>query len=197
MRWGPVGQCAVSVVTTGLRSCSRTAAAPKIYPGGCKILPMGKLTGIQHGDAANDLMAFYLEKVTALEDAGEYFMAAVALGFAAETSILTYLLVEFGDDNGGELEIPDSVNMSELIEAANQIDVLNAPIDIPSHAGDDEAPPKHIAKNVVDKIRQFRNLIHPARALKEGYNPRTFTREQLGEFKEMYSSITHSLLYYL
>src|ERR1017187_10826781 len=32
---------------------------------------------------------------------------------------------------------------------------------------------------------------------KEGYDPRTFTREQLEEFKEMYSSITHSLLYYL
>ena len=109
------------VVPTEFRSCSRTATAPKIYAGGRKILTMGKLTGTQHGDAANDLVAFYLEKVTALEDAGEYFMAAVALGFAVETSILTYLLVEFADDNGGELEIPDSVNMSELIEAANQI----------------------------------------------------------------------------
>jgi hypothetical protein len=49
----------------------------------------------------------------------------------------------------------------------------------------------------VDKIRRFRNLIHPARALKEGYNPRTFTREQFKELMEMYSSITHSLLYYL
>jgi hypothetical protein len=41
------------------------------------------------------------------------------------------------------------------------------------------------------------NLIHPARALREGYNPRTFTQEQLEELKEMYRSITHSLLYYL
>jgi hypothetical protein len=158
---------------------------------------MGKLTGTRHGDAANDLLAFYADQVTALEKSGQYFMAAIALGFALETSILTYLLVEFGEDNGGELEIPDSVNMSELIEAANHIDVLKAPIDIPSHASDDEAPPKHIANDVVDKIRQFRNLIHPARALKEGYDPRTFTREQLEEFKEMYSSVAHSLLYYL
>lgn len=185
------------VVPTGFRSCSGTAPAPKIYARGCKILIMGKLTGAQHGEAANDLLAFYIEKVTALEDAGEYFMAAVVLGFAVETSILTYLLVEFGVDNGGELEIPDSVNMFELIEAANQIDVLNAPIDIPSHASEDEAPPKHIAQSAVGKIRRFRNLIHPARALEEGYNPRAFTREQLEEFKEMYSSITHSLLYYL
>jgi len=160
---------------------------------------MGKLTGTVHGDAANDLMAFYQDKVRELEESGQYFMAAIALAFALETAVLTYLLVEFGDENGGELQIPNSVNMSELIEAANEIDVLNAPIDIPSHTGDDEhtARPKHIAKDVVERIRKFRNLIHPARALKEAYDPRTFTHEQLTEFKDMYESVMHSLLYYL
>ncbi len=171
--------------------------AHRICRGGRNFLTMGKLTGISHGEASNDLLAFYEERVMALEQAGQYFMAAVALGLALETSILTYFLVEFDEDNGGELEIPDSANLSELIEAANYIDILAAPIDIPSHASDDGPPPKHIAKDVVDKIRQFRNLIHPARALKKCYDPRTFTREQLEEFKEMYSSITHSLLYYL
>jgi hypothetical protein len=87
---------------------------------------MGKLTGTQHGDAANDLLAFYGEKVTELEEAGQYFMAAVALGLALETSLLTYLLVEFGEDNGGELEISDKVDMAQLIADANDIDVLNA-----------------------------------------------------------------------
>jgi len=87
--------------------------------------------------------------------------------------------------------------MGKLIEAANEIDVLNAPINIPSHVRDDDTPPKYVAKDVVDKIRKFRNLIHPARALKEGYDPRTFTRAQLEEFKEMYDSIMHSLVYYL
>jgi hypothetical protein len=160
---------------------------------------MGKLTGTKHGDAANALFAFYQDKCHELEDSGQYFMAAVALALALETAVLTYLLVEFGEDNGGELEIPDSVNMSDLIETANEIDVLNAPINVPSHVGDDEdeATPKHVAKDVVDKIRRFRNLIHPARALKESYDPRTFTREQLTEFKEMYESVIHSLLYYL
>lgn len=159
---------------------------------------MGKLTGTRHGDAANDLFGFYGDKVIELEQAGQYFMAAIALAFALETAILTYLLVEFGEDDGtGELEIPDTVNMSELIEAANEIDVLNAPINIPSHATDDKAPPKHVAKDVVDKIRKFRNLIHPARALKESYDPRAFTKEQLQEFKDMYDSIMHSLLFYL
>lgn len=160
---------------------------------------MGKLTGTRHGDAANDLMAFYQDKVHELEEAGQYFMAAVALALAIETAVLAYLLVEFGEDNGGELEIPDSVNMSDLIEAANEIDVLNAPIDIPSHVGGDEntAPPKHVAKEVVDKIRRFRNLIHPARALKESYDPRTFTHKQLDELKDMHESVLHSLLYYI
>ncbi|MFZ0981210.1 MAG: hypothetical protein WAN23_17545 [Candidatus Acidiferrales bacterium] len=149
---------------------------------------MGKLTGTRHGDAANELLVFYTDKVRELEDSGQYFMAAVALALALETAVLTYLLVEFGEENGGELEIPDSVNMSDLIEAADEIDVLNAPINIPSHLNDDadETPPKYVAKDVVDKIRRFRNLIHPAHALKKSYDPRTFTHEQLREFKEMY-----------
>jgi len=158
---------------------------------------MGKLTGTRHGDAANELLVFYVDKVTELEDSGQYFMAAIALSFALETAVLTYLLVEFGEENGGELEIPDSANMSELIEAANEIDVLNAPINVPSHVREDELPPKHVAKDVVNKIRRFRNLIHPARALKNSYDPRTFTQEQLKEFKEMYESVMHSLLYHL
>jgi hypothetical protein len=158
---------------------------------------MGKLTGTKYGDAANDLLGFYQERATALERAGEYFMSAIALAFATETAILAYLLVEFGEDNGGELEIPDSVNFAELIGAANEIDVLGAPIDIQSHVRDDDIPPKHVAKEVVDKIRRFRNLIHPARAIKERYDPRTFTLGNLEEFKEMYSSILHSLTYYL
>jgi hypothetical protein len=87
--------------------------------------------------------------------------------------------------------------MSSLIEAANEIDVLTAPINIPSHVREDEKPPKHVAKEVVEKIRKFRNLIHPARALKESYDPRSFTHEQLKEFKEMYESVMHSLLFYL
>jgi hypothetical protein len=160
---------------------------------------MGKLTGTRHGDAANQLLEFYTNKVHELEQAGQYYMAAIALAFALETAVLTYLLVEYGEDNGGELAIPDNVNLSELTEAANEIDVLSAPINVPSHLNDDEdrTPPKHVAKDVIDKIRHFRNLIHPARTLKESFDPRTFTAQQLAEYKEMYNSIAHSLVYYL
>jgi hypothetical protein len=52
-----------------------------------------------------------------LEDSGQYFMVAIALAFAMETAALAYLLVEFGEENGGELEIPDNVGMADLIES--------------------------------------------------------------------------------
>lgn len=56
---------------------------------------MGKLTGTRHGDAANKLLAFYGDKAHELEETGNYCMAAVALAFALETAVLTYLLAEF------------------------------------------------------------------------------------------------------
>jgi hypothetical protein len=87
--------------------------------------------------------------------------------------------------------------MSGLIEVANEVDVLNAPINIPSHVRENGTLPKHIAKDVIEKIKRFRNLIHPARALKEGFDPHTFTREQLDELKEMHDSVMHSLMYNL
>src|SRR6516165_5279555 len=44
--------------------------------------PMGKLTGTQHGDAANALFAFYADKAQELEEAGQYFMARHRLGLS-------------------------------------------------------------------------------------------------------------------
>jgi len=158
---------------------------------------MGKLTGTHHGDAANDLFGFYIEKATQLEEMEQYFMAAVALALSVEAALLAYFLVEFSDDNGGELQIPDDVAFAGLIEAANDIDVLRAPIDMPSHVRDDDQKPKHVAKDVIDQIRKFRNLIHPAAALRRRYDPHTFTKNDLEEFKDMYESVTHSLLYNL
>lgn len=156
---------------------------------------MGKLSGSQHGDAANALFAFYGEKADELEEAGQYFMAAVALAFGIEAALLAYLLVEFGEESGGELQIPDDINLSNLISAANDIDVLSVPIDTLSHTHDDGNKPKFLAKDVIDRIRKFRNLIHPAVALRQGYDPCAFTKENLSEYWEIYASVTHSLLY--
>ncbi len=66
-----------------------------------------------------------------------------------------------------------------------------------SHVRDDGEKPKYLAKDVVDRIRRFRNLIHPAAALRERFEPRMFTKQDLAEFKDMYESVTHSLLYYI
>ncbi len=158
---------------------------------------MAELTGTKHGDASNALLSFYRDQAKSLEASGHYFMAAIALAFAVETAVLTYLLVEFGDDNGDELKIPSTVGFYDLVDAAQEIDVLSAPINVPSHVREDGEQPKYIAKEAADKIRVFRNLIHPARALKEGYDPRTFTHEKLNELWEMSESIMHSLMYYL
>ena len=57
--------------------------------------------------------------------------------------------------------------------------------------------PKHVGKDIADQIRQFRNLIYPARALKRVFDPRKFTLQQLNELKEMYELVLHSLFYYL
>lgn len=142
-------------------------------------------------------MSYYRDQAKNLEVSGHFYMAAVALAFAVETAVLVYLLVEFGEDNGGELQIPSSVGFSDLIEAANEVDVLAAPIDCPSHVRDDNQKPKYLARDAVDKIRRFRNLIHPARALKEGYDPRTFSQDKLNELWDMSESVMHSLMYYL
>lgn len=160
---------------------------------------MAILTGSHYGDAANNLLTFYQEKAKELAEVGQYFMAGIALALALETAVLSYLLVEFGEENGGELKIPASVNMSELIEAANEIDVLRAPIDIPSHvrSDDDQTPPKYLAQEAAEKIRKFRALIHPARVLKEGFDPKTFGSEQFDQLSDMYESVLHSLLYYI
>lgn len=44
------------------------------------VFSVAVLTGTKHGDAANELLAFYEDKVTELEDGGQYFIAAIALG---------------------------------------------------------------------------------------------------------------------
>jgi len=85
-------------------------------------------------------------------------MAVVALAFAVETAVLTYLLVEFGDDNGSELTIPSTIGFYDLVDAPHKIGVLNAPINVPSHVGDDGDQPKYIVKEAADKIRIFATL---------------------------------------
>ena len=155
---------------------------------------MGTLTGSAHGDAANDLVVFYQDEAKQLESSAQYFMAAVALALAMETVVLAFFLIAQRED-GSEVEVPASVGMAEMIAAAIELDILSAPIGTAPVEG--VAPSRHVAKEVIDGIRRFRNLIHPARALKEGFSPRTFTHEQYIELKDIYKSVCNSLVHNL
>lgn len=161
---------------------------------------MAKLTGIKHADAAQRLLDFYVDKSFELEKSRQYFMAAIALAFALETAILTYFLVELYDEKeDDDIKIPDSVGMADLVQLAEDLDVLNAPINIPLHTRGDRGRrrPRHIAREAVRNINRFRRLIHPAHSLKRSYDPRTFRKAHLKEFRDMYESVIHSLLYHL
>src|SRR5271165_2759362 len=70
------------------------------------------------------------------------------------------------------LRYQDDVDFYKLIGIANEVDALNAPIDTPSHVREDGQLPKYVAKEVIDIIRKFRNLIHPAAALRQSFDPR-------------------------
>ena len=55
--------------------------------------------------------------------------------------------------------------------------------------------------NVDAHKRELRDSWKPVRAagfaLRQGYDPRTFTKEDLAEYGEMHESKAHSLLYYI
>lgn len=153
---------------------------------------MTKLTGTAHGDAANNLVIFYQEQANKLEKSRQYFMAAVALGLAMETVILTYLLLSLDEDAGSDVGIPASVSMAEMIAIANELDILSVPVGTVAVEG--TKPTMHIAKEVVDTVRKFRNLIHPARALSEEFNPRKLTKARYRELADMYHSVYGSLI---
>jgi hypothetical protein len=94
-----------------------------------------------------------MEKVSELAESGQYFMAAVALGLAVETSLLTYLLVEFGDENGGELQIPDSVGNVRPDRSREPYRCAQCPYRWPLACARRQFAAKHVAKDVVDKVR--------------------------------------------
>lgn len=154
---------------------------------------MGHLTGTSHGDAASRrLMAFYQEQADKLEAAGSYFMAAVALGAALETALLAYMLVEWGEDNGGEFKIPDNVGLDDLIRAAKRFDLLNA---VKFHEA--EEVPARSVEGVIQEIQWMRNNIHPAKALIKSFDPATFNAGQYRKLRGIYIAVTENLLHYL
>jgi len=152
---------------------------------------MGQLTG-KHGDAANALMQFYQDEAQKLQASGSYFMAAVALGAALETALLAYMLVEWGEDNGTGLEIPDKIGLDELIEAAKKFDLLNAVKFRESKKG-----AACSVENVIHDIQRIRNSLHPGNALRKSFDPLSFNATQYQRIQKIYNAVLDNLLHYI
>ncbi len=153
---------------------------------------MGILTGSKHGDQANSLLAFYQDQANKLEDAGLYFMAAIALGAALETALLTYMLVEWGEDNGGELKIPGDVSLNALIDAAHKFELLTA-----IKFKESELSVSHPVETVIREIQSMRNNLHPARVLRNSFDPASFDNARYQRLKNIYLTIIDNLLHNL
>ena len=153
---------------------------------------MGHLTGTKHGDAVNALLKFYQKEAEKLEASGSYFMAAVALGAALETALLGYMLVEWAEDNGGELQIPDDVGLDELITAAKKFELLNV-----VQFQETEAVPARSVEGVIQEIQWMRNNVHPAKALRKSFDPASFDANQYRKLRRIYGVVLDNLLHYL
>lgn len=153
---------------------------------------MGHLTGMKHGDAVSGLLAFYQAEADKLEALGSYFMAAVALGAALETALLGYMLVEWAEDNGGELQIPDDVRLADLIEAAKSFELLDA-VKFQEVTG----TPDRSVDDVIHQIQNMRNNLHPARALRKSFDPASFDANQYRKLRGIYGAVLDNLLHYL
>ena len=147
---------------------------------------MGKLTETKHFESANALLVFYQDQAEKLEEAGFYFMAAVALGAALETALLAFLFAEW-DQAQGEAELPDRLTMEDLISVAKQIDVLNSVKFV-------EGAKDYSVETVIHEIQQMRNNLHPARSLRTAFDPSSFDAPRYHRLRDIYVAVMDNLL---
>jgi hypothetical protein len=148
---------------------------------------MGKLTESKHWETAHALLIFHQEQAKKLEAAGFYFMASVALGAALETALLEFCLVEW-DEAHGETEIPDDVKLNDLIWVAEKFDLLDA---VKFHDGTNT----HSVEMVIREIQSTRNNLHPAKALRQSFDPSSFDAAQYGRLSNIYGAVMANLLH--
>ena len=154
---------------------------------------MSKLTGTKHGDAANELLTFYQSEADRLETSGSYFMAAVALGAALETALLTFMLVESDEENGAApAGIPANLLLDDLIDAAKQLDILGSV----KFQGVGEEGPRSV-EDVVREIQGMRNNLHPGKALRTHFDPAAFDAVRYQRLRAIYMAVMDNLLYHI
>jgi hypothetical protein len=148
---------------------------------------VGNLTESKHWEAAHSLLVFHQEQAKKLGAAGFYFMASVALGAALETALLAFCLIEWNEAHG-ETEVPDDVTLNDLIWVAKKFDLLDA---VKFHDGTNT----HSVETVIREIQSTRNNLHPAKALRQSFDPSSFDAAQYGRLSDIYGAVMDNLLY--
>jgi hypothetical protein len=102
------------------------------------------------------------------------------------------MLVEWGEENGGELEVPHKVAMDELIDAAKQFDLLNA---VKFQESGHSVPCS--VEHVIREIQEMRNNIHPAKALRKSFDPSSFDADNYRRLYLIYRTVLDNLLHWI
>lgn len=132
---------------------------------------MAKFTHTKHGDLANKI-ALYWQKQTQREiKAEEWFMAALALGSALEATLYAYFIIWTGDeDPAKDQRIPGDLALFDLIGAAKHADLMTG-VKFKDEFGE------HAVEGVITEIQHMRNNVHAGVALKNGFDPAKFPKQ--------------------
>lgn len=144
---------------------------------------MAKFTSTKHADQVNDLVVYWRDQNKREVEAGEWFMAALTLGSALEAMFYAYFIVWSGDDDPSkDGQIPSNLVLDSLIDAAKQFDLLT-PVKFKDKFGE------HAVQDVVHEIRKMRNNIHAGVALRHGFNPAKFAKEEYMRLQDIFDAV--------
>lgn len=146
---------------------------------------MSKFTCTLHGDRANALVSYWSKQHKREVRARQWFMAAVALGCLLEAWLYAYFIIWSGDEDNDpakDEQIPDSLVLNDLLDAAKQIDILTT-VKFKDKFGD------HAVQEVVHEIRHLRNNIHAGVALRKEFDPARFTKKDYTRLKKIFAAV--------
>lgn len=146
---------------------------------------MGKFTCTQHGDQANALVTYWRQRHEHEAEQEQWFMAALALGFALEAILYGYFIIWSGDDKGDAAKderIPVRWDLNELLGQAKQFDLLSA-AKFKDEFGD------HAVQDVVHEIRDIRNNVHAGVALRNNFDPATFKKQDYLRLARIFDAV--------
>ena len=146
---------------------------------------MAKFTCTLHGDQANALVLYWNKQHKREAKARQWFMAAIALGCLLEAWLYAYFIIWSGDDGNDpskDEQIPDSLVLKDLLDAAEQVDLVT-PVKFKDKFGE------HAVQDVMHEIRHLRNKIHAGVALRKEFDPARFTRKEYTRLKKIFDAV--------